>query len=132
MTARAGPDANGLRHFPGACVMLAVAFMAGCHGPTRNPWKLKAIRAEADQLIAATKIRPPHICEQVRKSEWPAVIASLEPEYVAVCDWGLAIWIKPYFDGGWGYDVPRSGREPPMPAGCYSEPGEGVFWHGPC
>jgi len=39
---------------------------------------------------------------------------------------------RTFFDGGWGYNVPRSKRDLPMPADCYSEPIEGVFWHEPC
>ena len=68
----------------------------------------------------------------VAETAWPPVIASLRPHFVAVHTWGVSISIKPYFDGGWGYHVARSKRDLPMPEGCYSEPGEGVFWHGPC
>ena len=41
---------------------------------------------------------------------------------------------KPFFDGGWGYGVPRSGKKEDlgMVLGCWSEVSPGLFWHGPC
>jgi len=69
----------------------------------------------------------------VPEREWPPVIASLHPHAVTVYGWGIDISIKPYFDGGWGYAIPRKDKQDlPMPAACYSEPGQGVFWHDPC
>ncbi|WP_204338133.1 hypothetical protein, partial [Proteus mirabilis] len=69
---------------------------------------------------------------RVPENQLPPVAASLHPEWVTVHEWGVDIVIKPYFDGGWGYHVARSRRDLPMLDGCYSEVGQGVFWHGPC
>ena len=68
----------------------------------------------------------------IPRAQWPPAIASLKPAFVTVQEWGVDIDVKPYFDGGWGYQIPRNKRDLPKPAGCYSEPGPDVFWHGPC
>ena len=65
-------------------------------------------------------------------SEWPLVIASLDPEFVTVIESGVDIQIKPFFDGGWGYVIPRTKPDLGMRAQCMSEPYPGVFWHDPC
>jgi hypothetical protein len=99
--------------------------------PTHNQSELKAIKAEAQSLVATHPIKPKGWVD-VPKSEWPPVIASLQPYSVTVHTWGVDISIKPYFDGGWGYAVSRNKRDLPMLEKCWSEPGQGVFWHGPC
>ncbi len=68
----------------------------------------------------------------IPKEQWPPIISGLHPEHVTVHTWGVDILTKPYFDGGYGYEVPRSKTDLPMPASCYSEPSQGVFWYGPC
>jgi hypothetical protein len=65
------------------------------------------------------------------KGQWPHAIAALGPELVTVYEDGVEILIKPGFDGGWGYLVPRSQREPPEPAARYSYLGQGVYWYHP-
>ena len=108
------------------------ALLCSCAGPSHDEAVLRAIRAESERLMATHPIKATQGWVVVPKNEWPPVIASLHPFDVAVFEWGVGITIKPYFDGGWGYDVTRGKRDLPMPAGCYSEPSPGVFWHGPC
>ncbi len=59
------------------------------------------------------------------------MIASLEPEAVLVSWSGVHITTKAYFDGGWGYFVPRKGRELPEPVERFEEVGYGVYWWHP-
>jgi hypothetical protein len=94
--------------------------------PTRNQEKLKAIKAESELLMATYPATPwPGIPERHR----PPVIASLKPEWVMVDRrWGVDIKIKPFMDGGWGYEVPRRGGERPLPEGRCDEVGQGVYW----
>jgi hypothetical protein len=115
----------------GPALLAALALLAGCAWPTRDQSKLKAIKAESEHLAATHPIGPQGWTE-ISQSRWPPVIASLRPHSVTVHEWGVSISTKPYLDGGWGYHVSRYKRELPMPERCYSEPGEGVFWHGPC
>lgn len=115
-----------------ALVVLAMlALLGGCAWPTVAPVKLRAIKTESLTLMARYPIKPPEESVEVPKSQWPHVIASLEPEAVTVHKWGVDIWIKPYFDGGWGYHVPRNERDLPRSREYYWEPGDGVFWYGP-
>ncbi len=67
----------------------------------------------------------------VPKSQWPNVIRSLEPENVTIYSEGIEILMKPDFDGGWGYFVPRNSRQSPEPAGRFSEVSQGVYWYHP-
>ena len=87
---------------------------------------------EAMSLMATHPAKPPLRYADVPKVQWPAAIASLDPERVVVHEWGVDILAKSYFDGGWGYHVARQRRDLPMLDGCYSEVSEGVFWHDPC
>jgi hypothetical protein len=116
----------------GFALLAAFLLVNSCLGPTYNPGVLKAIRAESELLMAKHPLEPPKRWAEIPKSEWPPSIASLQPEIVTVHEWGVHIWIKPFFDGGWGYEIPRDPKVKPMPEGCYSEPGPGVFWHDPC
>ena len=77
-------------------------------------------------------LKKPKNWKKVPKEQWPLTIASLHPEAVTVHTWGVDIMTKAYFDGGYGYQVPLSKADLPMPPACYSEPSRGVFWHGPC
>ncbi|MDO7834948.1 hypothetical protein Q4610_07790 [Sphingobium sp. HBC34] len=65
-------------------------------------------------------------------NRWPPSITGLKPEAVTVHPWGVEIIMKPYFDGGYGYAVPNSKSDLPMPSSCYSEIQQGIFWYGPC
>lgn len=106
--------------------------LGGCDWPTHNPAKLKAIQVEAEALIASHPIKRPNHWASVPKQQWPRVIASLQPEFVTVHEWGVDITTKPFFDGGWGYQVAKNKRDLPMPEGCYRRIYKNVFWHGPC
>jgi hypothetical protein len=113
-------------------VLAALILVAGCERPTRNQVALKAIKAESELLMKTHPIRPPETSVEVPSSLWPPAIAKRHPESVTVYEWGVEILTKPYFDGGWGYMIPRRKQDVPMPSSCYSEPGPGVYWHGPC
>ena len=116
----------------GLAVLAALLLLSSCPGPTYNPGVLKAIKTESEMLAASHPIKPSEHWVHVPESEWPPVIASLKPEWVTVYRWGVDIYVIPFFDGGWGYQVGRSKQDLPMLPGCYSEPSPGVFWHGPC
>jgi hypothetical protein len=109
-----------------------MSVLSGCNRPIADAAKLEAIRAEAQALMNAYSPEQPNNWRKVPKGKWPATIAGLHPEDVTVHTWGVDIVTKPYFDGGYGYEVPRSKADLPMAAACYSEPSKGVFWHGPC
>lgn len=111
-----------------AVFLAALTLLTGCTRPTRDESALKAIKAES-QILMVTQ--PTKTYATVPKSRWPFIIASLNPEGVTVFPDGVDIVIKPYFDGGWGYFVPRSEREPPKPVGRFSELGQGVYWYHP-
>ena len=116
--------------FATRATLTLLALLGGCNWPTYNSAKLKAIKAEA--LVANHPIRPPNHWADVPKQQWPPAIASLQPEFVTVHQWGVNITTKAYFDGGWGYQVAKNKRDLPMPEGCYWEMYQHVFWHGPC
>jgi len=113
-------------------VLMALLLLCGCEGPSHDETLLRAIRTESDRLMAARPAKSPPGWTEIPGNEWPPAIASLHPFNVTVFEWGVDITTKPYFDGGWGYEIARSKNGLPMPAGCYSEPSPGVFWHGPC
>jgi hypothetical protein len=113
-----------------AFALLAALFLlGGCAWPTHDPRKLKAIRAEAQVLMKTYPTRTDFV--DVLKMRWPPVIARLEPELVLVAPDGVHILVKPYFDGGWGYFVPKNERELPDPPGRFSNLGQGVYWWHP-
>jgi hypothetical protein len=112
--------------------LTAVALLNSCNRPISDDAKLKAIRAEAQALLNTHPPQQRSKWRKVSKEQWPATIAALHPENVTVHTWGVEIVIQGYFDGGYGYEVPRTKSDLPMPAACYSEPSQGVFWHGPC
>lgn len=106
-------------------VVAALALLGGCARPTRDPVKLKAIKAEARTLL---KTYPTDA--EVSKARWPRAIASLEPEFVSINSDGVHITTEPYFDGGWGYFVPRRERSRPEPVGRFEDVGQDVYlWH---
>ena len=106
--------------------------LSGCDRPMFNMSKLPRVRAEAYSLMRTHPVGPKSGWREIPKAEWPPTIASLNPEYVSVTKGSVDIVTRPFFDGGWGYNVPRGKHDLLMPLDCYSEPSEGVFWHGPC
>jgi hypothetical protein len=117
-----------LRRVFAAALLAPIILLAGCTGPTRDRSTLKAIKAESATLMAA---HPTGGNMRVPKSRWPHVIASLEPELVIVNPDGVDILAKPYFDGGWGYFVPRNERQAPQPEGRFSQLDRGIYWYHP-
>jgi hypothetical protein len=113
-------------------IPLAFALLGACTSPISDPVKLRAVKREAQALMAHYPIKRPKDWTGVPISEWPPTIASLKPQSVTAHHWGIDIAVQQYFDGGWGYAVPRNNGYLPMPAYCYSEPCQSVFWHGPC
>jgi hypothetical protein len=117
---------------PPVLSMVAVVLMlCGCHQPSSDQEQLEAVRAEAAALMRSTRLASGE-GRQIAKEDWPKAIASLQPETVAVEEWGVSILKKSDMDGGWGYDLPRSKADLPMPDTCYSQPSPGVYWHRPC
>lgn len=112
--------------------LAATLILDGCNRPVSDAEQLRAIRAEAQALMKTHAPEQPSDWQDVPKDQWPTAISSLHPEAVTVHLWGVDIRTKAYLDGGYGYEVPRSKADLPMPAACYSEPSQGVFWHGPC
>lgn len=110
----------------------AVFFLSSCNRPIADAVRLEAIRAEAQALMNTHPPELPRNWRKVSRRQWPTAIASLHPEDVTVHTWGVDIVTKASVDGGYGYEVLRSKANLPMPATCYSEPSQGVFWHGPC
>lgn len=95
--------------------------------PTHDREKLAAIRLEAYALLET------HATSQVMevpKSGWPTSIASLGPKVVWVRQDGVELLMKPGFDGGYGYFIPRRGHGQMLPKN-FENLGEGVYWHGP-
>lgn len=116
-------------------VLAALTLLTGCaipSIPTFNQSTLKAIKAESQVLMATHPAEPSKGWAAIPKSQWPPVIASLQPFAVTVYPRSVHIGIKPYFDGGWGYEIARSKQDLPMLVECYWELSSGVFWHGPC
>ena len=104
----------------------ALTVSSGCARPTRDPVKLKAIKAESRALM---KTHP--IDSDIPKARWPRAIASLEPELVSIDKAGVHLMTKAYFDGGWGYFVPRREQSLPEPVERFEEVGDGVYWWHP-
>ena len=111
---------------------LASIALGGCDEPIFNTAKLPKVKAEAFALMRTHPIGARASEREVPRAEWPPAIASLNPRWVAVRQGSVDIMTRTFFDGGWGYNVPRSVRDLPMPKRCYSEPTEGVFYHSPC
>jgi hypothetical protein len=109
--------------------------LAGCAWPTSDESTLKAIAAECQHLMQTeppdTDNGPVPTYSGVPRSRWPRVIASLNPVDVVVFRQGCDVLIKPMFDGGWGYFVPRTKGRLPEPRERYSDEGYGVYWFHP-
>lgn len=124
---------SGMDQCKGQIAVFAVLlFLGGCSSPISDQTKLGAIKGEAQSLMASHPVALPKNQVEVPKERWPQTIASLRPHTVTLYHWGVAISIKPNFDGGWGYDLPQNKKNLPMPAACYTEVSQGVFWHNPC
>lgn len=110
----------------------ALIALGGCDRPMFNMGKLPNVKAEAFALMRTHPVEAHASGRDIPRAEWPPTIASLNPQWVAVRQGSVDIMTRTFFDGGWGYNVPRDARDLPMPKRCYSEPIKGVFWHGPC
>lgn len=119
----------------GVAILAALAVatsLGGCDRPMFNMAKMKDLKAESFALMRTHPTKRIPGWQEIPKNEWPRVISSLHPNSVTVGQWGVDISTRPFFDGGWGYHVPRNKGDLPLPPGCYSEPSPGVFWYGPC
>jgi len=112
--------------------LATLSMLVGCARPVSDPEELKAIRTEAQSLLTNYPVKNPQGWVDVPKDRWPPTITALNPEGVKVDNWGVDILVKPDFDGGYGYLIPREKHRLPMLPKCYSERSEGVFWHNPC
>jgi hypothetical protein len=112
--------------FAAAAATAAVLLLAGCAWPTDDPIKLEAIRAESQILMDAYSSEA-----SVPSNKWPRAIADLEPEFVSIYTDGVHITTKAYFDGGWGYFVPRQVDYVPEPVGRFKRLSHGVYWWHP-
>jgi hypothetical protein len=114
-------------------VILAVlAIYCAFPHPLSNQTKLKAIAAEAQQLMAAYPVSPAGESVEVPRDKWPPTIASLKPWAVFVHQGMVDIPTILSFDGGWGYGFATDKRNLTMLVECWSELGHSVYWHGPC
>jgi hypothetical protein len=139
-----------VRRVVGALVALALVLAlpvggawllhAGWAWPTHDASTLKAIRAESDLLMKTFPVSPRESSGDsiagrdfvdVPKNRWPPVIASLRPYFVTVFPYGVHIYMKPDFDGGWSYFVFRNRRDKPDWGQPYSDLGQGVYWMSP-
>ena len=111
----------------GFAVLAALALLVGCERPTHDPVQLKAVKAEAQVLLEANPLDG----EIIEKPRWPRAIARLKPEFVSTNADGIYITTKPFFDGGWGYFVPRRGQNLPDPVARFEDVGQGVYWFHP-
>ena len=115
-----------LMAFALAAVMLII--LTQCARPTRDQEILAAIRAEAEILMSDHQTES---SVSIPEDRWPPAIARLEPEFVSIVSDGAYLMMKPYFDGGWGYFIPRDPGELPEPAGRFSALGQDVYWYRP-
>lgn len=112
----------------GFATVAALTSLSGCERPTHDPSTLKAIRAESEILMKVYRAEADAAVPQTR---WPRSIASIEPQMVSINSDGVYITTKAYFDGGWGYFVPRQQRELPEPVERFEEVGQGIYWWQP-
>jgi hypothetical protein len=108
------------------CLIAAFGLLTACAFPTRDQEVLNAVEAEARVLFRAH----PGDAE-LRRENWPPAIATLSPEFVHINPRGIYITTKPYFDGGWGYFIPRLEGVLPEPVGRFEPVGSGVYWWHP-
>lgn len=113
-------------------VLIALALYCAFPHPTHDRAQLKAIAAESQRLMAAYPRSPSRQYVHIPKNKWPPAIAGLKPYSVTVRHRMVDITTKPYFDGGWGYGFAFDKQDLTMLVECWSELGDGVYWHGPC
>ena len=114
-------------------IVLAVPVLfGGCPAPTYDAWKLQGVEAEAKRLMEAYPANPAWASDPVQRSEWPPVIASLDPEIVIVHRGWVYVMTEPFMDGGWGYEVVSDKEDLRMPPGCYMELRQRLYWRSPC
>ncbi|WP_324749076.1 hypothetical protein SH591_10490 [Sphingomonas sp. LY54] len=107
-------------------VVAALVLISACERPIQNPTKLSAIKVEAQMLMKAHPV-----AAEITRAQWPPAVASLKPEFVTIDPDGLHITTRAYFDGGWGYFVPRKSGPLPEPVGRFEKVADGVFWWHP-
>lgn len=112
--------------------LAALVLVGGCPAPIYDPSTMREVQAEARLLMATYPVHPIGGWAEVPRNEWPPAIARLRPEMLTVWRRQVLITVKPFFDGGWGYEVPRTKDDLRMPLGCYRELSRDVYWHGPC
>lgn len=113
-------------------VLAFLLILSGCPGPVYESARLRAVKSESERLMETHAPDPVERWAEVPQSEWPPAIASLRPEMVILRPRQVHIIIKPFFDGGWGYEIPRREEDLGMLPECYQDLGHGIFWHGPC
>src|SRR5687767_232914 len=109
-------------------VILGLALLNRCPAPTSHPARLSAIKASAVSLMS---LYPANVPEDVPQARWPVEIGALEPQSVYIDASGVHITTAPYFDGGWGYFVPRHEHQLPEPRQRFRHVGRGVYWWHP-
>lgn len=96
--------------------------------PPESPSTLRAIAGEARDLMR----RP--------RSEWNSLgptsalspsIAALKPDFIVVNEHGVDIVTTAFFDGGWGYYVPKSSQPKADQIFRHRNLGHGVYWFHP-
>lgn len=112
----------------GFATVAALTSLSGCARPTLDHSTLKAIRDESEILMKVHRVEAD---EEVPQARWPRSIASIEPQMVSINSDGVYITTKAYFDGGWGYFVPRQQRALPEPVERFEEVGQGIYWWEP-
>lgn len=112
--------------------LVALAIYCAFPHPTHDQAELKAIAAESQSLLATYPISGPAQSVDIPEDKWPPAIAGLRPFSVTVRYRMVEITTRQFFDGGWGYGVASDKRDLTMLVECWSGPGNGVYWHGPC
>ena len=102
--------------------------MTGCSRPTRDHAILAAVKTES---LALMRSHPSKVDHPLSKRDWPSQIARLQPTLVSVDQDSVNIMVKPYFDGGYGYYVIKTGRALPGPPERYSKLDDGIYWYRP-
>jgi len=113
-------------------VLLATTIYCSFPHPTHDQAELKALAAEARQLMAAHPLTYSRRYGDLSEDSWPPAVKKVGARYVIVRPGMVDITTKPFFDGGWGYGFAPDKRSLPMLAKCWSALGHGLYWHGPC
>jgi hypothetical protein len=94
-----------------------------------KPATLKAIRNEAFELMANPP--PSSGWGRIDDTRLPPTIAALKPDYVIHDGNEVEITTRAYFDGGWGYYVPKSASPSRELLFRHYSVGHGVYWFYP-